>query len=134
MATPQIKVRPEYVNLPQISQLFLLSGGLGRDLSALLGTRRPVQVLEELGRLHFQSRHDPHDVREREITLTPLNAPHVASVNTDVVGKCLLRIAPGFAFGTHPGTKNLQRILCGRSRLRSHAAIFGVRGLKHYSQ
>ncbi len=100
----------------------------------LLGAYRSVQVLEELGWLHFQSGDDPHDVRKRQVAFTSLNTPHVTPVNADVVGKCLLRIAPGFAFGTHPGTKNLQGILSGRSCLRSHAAMFGVRGLKHYGQ
>ena len=43
-----------------------------------IAARRRVQVYEEFERLHFQPRHDPHDVRQREIALSPLYPSDVA--------------------------------------------------------
>lgn len=100
----------------------------------LLCARWSVQMPKELGRLHLQPNHDPHDVRQRQVALPPLNPTHVAPIDAYVIGKRFLRIAPGLALGAHPGTKDLQGILCDCSRLRTHPSMFGVRGLKHYGQ
>ena len=91
-------------------------------------------MLEETGRLHAESFHDPHHVDQGNVSLASLDSAHVAPIQANTVRKGLLRVTERLALNSHCTAKLLQIARVLRVRIDTHLPIVEVHGQKYYGR